>query len=199
MKAQLMAAATLAAVFLASPAFADAVVVLGDGPERMCYLSAKTGIDAMEGLDHCNVALQGALIQHDRAATYVNRGVLEHKLGRIDAAMADFNECLRMIPDQPDAFINRGVSYMAENKLDAALADIQKGISLNPSEPALAYFDRAIVYEKISVATTDAAQKQAFLLKAYGDYQRAVQEAPQFTAATNALARFRVVPRARAS
>lgn len=199
MRAQLAAAASLAAIFLATPAFADAVVVLGDGPERMCYLSAKTGIDSLEGLDHCNVALEGALIQHDRAATYVNRGVIEHKLGRIDAAMADYNECLRMIPDQPDAYINRGVAYMTENKLDLALADIEKGISLNPSEPALAYFDRAIAYEKLSIATANAAQKQAYLQKAYTDYQHAVQVAPQFTAATNALARFRVVPKAKAS
>jgi len=199
MKAQLAAAATLAALFLASPAFADAVVVLGDGPERMCYLSAKTGIDSMMGLDHCNAALNTPLVQHDRAATYVNRGVIEQKLGRIDAAMADYNECLRMIPDQPDAFINRGVAWMTQGKLDAALADIEKGVALGPTEPALGYFDRAIAYEKLAAAVPEGEQRQAYLQKAYADYQRAIKEAPGFTAASNALARFRVVPRAKAS
>jgi tetratricopeptide (TPR) repeat protein len=199
MKAQLATAATLAAMFLASPAFADAVVVIGDGPERMCYLSAKTGIDSQAGLDHCNVALEGALIQHDRAATYVNRGVIEHKLGRFDAAMADYNECLRMMPEQPDAYINRGVTWMTEGKFDAALADIEKGIALGPTEPALAYFDRAIAYEKMGGAVPEGAERQAFLQKAYADYQRATKEAPGFTAASNALARFRVVPKTKAS
>ncbi len=199
MKLQLAAAATLAMLFLSGPAFADAVVVLGDGPERMCYLSAKTGIDLTGGLDHCNAALDTALIFHDRAATYVNRGVIEHKMNRISAAMNDFNECLRMMPDQPDAYVNRGVAYMSEGKLDLALADIEKGISLNPSEPPLAYFDRAIVYEKIAATFPEGAQRQANLQKAYADYQRAVKEAPEFTAAANALARFRVVPKARAS
>lgn len=200
MKAQLAAVATLATLFLAGPAFADAVVVLGDGPERLCYLSAKTGIDSMAGLDNCNAALStSALIQHDRAATYVNRGVIEQKLGRISAAMTDYNECLRMIPDQPDAFINRGVAWLTQEKFDAALADIEKGIALGPSEPALAYFDRAIAYEKMSGAAPEGAQRQAYLQKAYVDYQRATKEAPGFTAASNALARFRVTPRARAS
>jgi len=199
MKVQLAAAATLAALFLAGPAFADAVVVLGDGPERMCYFSAKTGLDSMGGLDHCNAALNTPLVQHDRAATYVNRGVIEHKLGRIDAAMADYNECLRMIPDQPDAYINRGVAWMSENKYDMALADIEKGIALGPSEPALALFDRAIAYEHLAAAVPEGTQRQAYLQKAYADYQLAAQQAPGFTAASNALARFRVVPKTRNS
>ena len=200
MKAQLAAVATLATIFLTEPAFADAVVVLGDGPERMCYFSAKTGIDSIGGLDHCNAALNtSVLIQHDRAATYVNRGVIEQKMGRIDAAMADYNECLRMLPEQPDAYINRGVAWMIQGKFDVALADIEKGISIGSSEPALAYFDRAIVYEKMSSAAPEGAQRQAYLQKAYADYQRAMKEAPGFTAASNALARFRIVPKARAS
>lgn len=199
MKAQLAAVVTLATIFLAGPAFADAVVVLGDGPERMCYLSAKTGMDSIGGLEHCNAAFNTALVQHDRAATYVNRGVIEQKLGRIDAAMADYNECLRMIPDQPDAFINRGVAWMTQGKFDSALADIEKGISVGPSEPALAYFDRAIAYEKLAGVAPEGAERQTYLQKAYTDYMRATKEAPGFTAASNALARFRVVPKTRAS
>lgn len=188
MKAQMALAATLAALFLAGPARADAVVVLGDGPERACYLSAKTGIDLTQGLDHCNLALNNPLIVHDRAATFVNRGVIEHKLGRVDAAMDDFNECLRLVPDQPDAFLNRGVAKITQGHYAEALEDIQKGISLGPSEPALAYFDRAIAYEKLGR-----------IADAYYDYQRALKEAPGFTAASNALARFRVVPKSKAS
>ena len=186
MKLQLAVAAALTTFFVSAPAWADAVVVLGDGPERMCYLSAKTGIDSQSGLDHCNVALEtSALIIHDRAATLVNRGVIEHRIGRISAAMTDFDDCLRLIPDQPDAFINRGVAKITQGHFSEALTDIQKGISLGPAEPALAYFDRAIAYEKLGR-----------IADAYYDYQRALKEAPTFTAASNALARFRVVPKA---
>jgi tetratricopeptide (TPR) repeat protein len=195
MKLQLVFAASLISLFLTAPAWADAVVVIGDGPERMCYLAAKTGVDPLRGLDHCNLALENGLAQHDRAATFVNRGVIEHKLGRNNAAMDDFDSCLAMVPDHPDALINRGVVKLSQGNAMEALDDIQKGITLGPSEPALAYYDRAIAYEKLAVG----AERQAYLQKAYADYQRAVKEAPEFTAATEALARFRVVPKARAS
>jgi tetratricopeptide (TPR) repeat protein len=195
MKLQLAFAASILSLFLTAPAWADAVVVMGDGPERMCYVAAKTGMDPMRGLDHCNLALENGLAQHDRAATFVNRGVIEHKLGRNNAALDDFEACLAMIPDQPDAFINRGVVKLSQGSALEALDDIQKGIALGPSEPALAYYDRAIAYEKLAVG----AERQAYLQKAYADYQRAVKEAPEFAAASEALARFRVIPRARAS
>jgi len=197
MKLQLAAAATLATFFLAAPASAQVIMTVGDGPERMCYFEAKTGMDLKGGIDHCNVALGNALIFHDRAATYVNRGVLEHKMGRTSLAMADFNECLRMMPEQPDAYINRGLTYMTMGQLVTALADVEKGIALGPSEPALAYFDRGIVYEKIAISFPEGAQRQANLQKALADYQRALKDAPEFTAASNALARFRTIPKAR--
>jgi tetratricopeptide (TPR) repeat protein len=195
MRLSLALAAAVAATCLAGPAFADAVVVIGDGPERLCYLSAKTGIDLNAGLEHCNLAMDNGLVLHDRAATFVNRGVIEHKLGRVISAMDDFNACLRLMPDQPDAFLNRGVAKITLGQYDDALTDIQKGIDLGPSEPALAYFDRAIAYEKMAGAPANAAQRQDLLLKAYNDYQRAAKEAPGFTAASNALSRFRVVTR----
>lgn len=194
MRLQLTFAASMISLFLTVPAWADAVVVIGDGPERMCYLAARSGADAWAGIDHCNVALENGLIVHDRAATYVNRGILQHKLGRNNAAMEDFEACLALIPDQPDAFINRGVVKLSQGNALEALDDIQKGITLGPSEPALAYFDRAIAYEKLAVG----AERQAYLQKAYADYQRAVKEAPDFTAASDALARFRFVPKAKA-
>jgi tetratricopeptide (TPR) repeat protein len=195
MKLQLTFTTAIVVLFFSAPAWADAVVVIGDGPERMCYIAAKTGVDPMAGLDHCNLALENGLVPHDRAATFVNRGVIEHKLGRNNAALDDFNACLAMIPDQSDAFINRGVVKLSQGNALEALDDIQKGITLGPSEPALAYFDRGIVYEKLAVG----AERQAYLQKAYADYQRAVKEAPEFTAASDALARFRIIPKARAS
>lgn len=195
MKLPLALAAAMTVACFAGPAFADAVVVIGDGPERLCYLSAKTGIDPIGGLEHCNLAIDNGLALHDRAATYVNRGVIEHKLGRVVSAMDDFNTCLRLIPDQPDAFLNRGVAKITLGQFNDALVDIQKGIDLGPSEPPLAYFDRAIAYEKLAGVAPNATERQAMLQKAYADYQRAVREAPGFTAASNALSRFRIVPK----
>ena len=81
MKHHLAFAAMFAALsFASSAAHADALVVVGEGPERACYQAAKTGLDSLSGLGHCNMALNNqALIIPDRVATLVNRGVILHQ------------------------------------------------------------------------------------------------------------------------
>ncbi len=187
MKRPLLFALALTGVSITgSAAFADnAMVVVGEGPERACYQAARTGLDSVAGIGHCNMALGNPLIISDRVATLVNRGVILHKLQRVQSAMDDFNNALRIMPEQADAYINRGVARLTLNEFDAALADIQRGIELGPSEPALAYFNRAIAYERIGR-----------IPEAYYDYQRALKAAPDFAAAAAALSRFTVRPRA---
>jgi tetratricopeptide (TPR) repeat protein len=182
MQHRLAFAALITALTVSSTTvFADAIVVMGEGPERACYASAKTGMDLIAGVGHCNMALNNPLIVEDRVSTFVNRGVLLHKLNRVESAMADFDAALRIDPEQADAWLNRGVAKITLRQLDDALVDIQKGIDLGPSEVAVAYYDRAIVYEQMKR-----------IPEAYADYQRALKEAPNFTAAANALSRFRV-------
>ncbi|HJR56320.1 MAG TPA: tetratricopeptide repeat protein [Rhizomicrobium sp.] len=185
MKKQLAIAALIAAAtFASSAAYADAVVVIGEGPERACYLSAKSGQDSIAGIGHCNMALNNPLIVQDRVATLVNRGVILHQLNRIEPAMTDFNAALRIDPEHADAYLNRGVAKMTLGQVANALVDIQKGIDLGPSEIALAYYDRAIAHERLGN-----------IREAYFDYQRALRAAPNFTAAANALSRFKVTPK----
>jgi tetratricopeptide (TPR) repeat protein len=186
MKRHLLFALALTGIsFSANVAFANsAMVVLGEGPERACFQAAKSGLDSIAGIGHCNIALGNPLIISDRVATLVNRGVILHKLQRIQSAMDDFNTALRILPEQADAHVNRGVARLTLNEFDAALADIQRGIELGPSEPALAYYNRAITFERMGR-----------IPEAYYDYQRALKEAPGFTAAVNALSRFTVRPR----
>lgn len=185
LKQRLIFAAALAAISsVSSAALADAIVVVGEGPERHCYLAAKTGTDLIAGVGHCNIALNNPLIIPDRVATLVNRGVLLHKLDRIDSAMNDFNAAIRINPEQADAWLNRGVAKLTLAQPAEAMSDIQKGIDLGPSEPALAYFNRAIAHERLGQ-----------IPQAYYDYQRAVKAAPNFVAATNALSRFTIRPR----
>jgi len=185
MKPLVFSLALMGMSFTATAAFANAMVVVGEGPERACYQAAKTGLDSIAGIAHCNLALNGTLLINDRVATLVNRGVILHKLSRVQAAMDDFNNALRIMPGQADAHINRGVAHITLQQFDQALADIQKGIELGPSEPALAYYNRAIAYERMGR-----------IPEAYYDYQRALKEAPDFTAAASALSRFVVRPKA---
>ena len=186
MKHHLAFAAMFAVLsFASSAAHADALVVVGEGPERACYQAAKTGLDSLSGLGHCNMALNNqALIIPDRVATLVNRGVILHQLKRVQPALDDFNAALRIDPDQADAYLNRGVAKITLGQYADALVDIQKGIDLGPSEIALGYYDRAIAHERLGN-----------IREAYFDYQRALKAAPNFTAAANAMTRFKVTPR----
>ena len=139
---------------------------------RACYQAAKTGLDSLSGLGHCNMALNNqALIIPDRVATLVNRGVILHQLKRVQPALDDFNAALRIDPDQADAYLNRGVAKITLGQYADALVDIQKGIDLGPSEIALGYYDRAIAHERLGN-----------IREAYFDYQRALKAAPNFTA-----------------
>ena len=182
MKTHLVLATAMAAIFFAIPARA-AVLVVGEGPERGCYLAAKTGSTTIDALKMCNDAIDHSnMILHDRAATFVNRGVILLRLNRIDAAMSDFETCLRVMPDLGDAYLNRGVAYIAMKQYATALAEIQKGIALNPSDMAVAYYDRGIAEEQLGR-----------LRDAYLDYQAAAKESPTFTEANEAVSRFRVI------
>ena len=183
MKRKLVFAAMLAALsFATSAARADALFTIGEGPERACYQAAKTGQDLIAGIGHCNLALTNPLIIEDRVATFVNRGVILHQLKRVVPALDDFNNALRLNPDQADAWLNRGVAKITLGQHADALVDIQKGIDLGPSEPAVGFYDRAVAHENLGNVR-----------EAYYDYQRALKAAPNFIAAANALSRFRVV------
>src|SRR5471030_1734210 len=68
------------------------IVVFGSQLGRDCYLIAKAGTALVYGIQTCTAALKyDPLDVHDRAGTYVNRGVLEAAMYRVDDAMADYN------------------------------------------------------------------------------------------------------------
>lgn len=175
--------AAMVALLMSASGAQAAVMVVGDGPERACYLSAKSGTTVAEALNACNDALTNRdLILHDRAATYVNRGVIRINLKRIDEALSDINTAIRILPDLGDAYVNRGVAYIARKDFTTALDDINKGLSLNPSDPAVAYFDRAVAEEEMGQ-----------LADAYHDYQKSAAIDPHFMPAVEALTRFKVI------
>ena len=72
---------------------------------------------------------------------YFNRGNTKIALRQHDAAIADYDEAIRLKPDLAEAYTSRGT---AKNKLDhneAAIADYDEAIRLKP-DLAEAYFNR---------------------------------------------------------
>lgn len=160
-----------------------AVTVLGNnGPAQECFHAAEFGGEPSDGINHCNAALDMILSPTDRAATFVNRGVLRLALHQNDRALLDIDSGIAIAPDLGDAYIDRGAVSIALEKYDDALADLNKGIDLGPHRPQVAYYDRAIVFEQ-----------KGDIRSAYNDYKKALEIQPDFEPAMRELKRFRVV------
>lgn len=159
-----------------------AVTVIGSGPAQLCYQGAENGDDPSLYVGYCNSALAGVLSDRDRAATYVNRGVLRLSLAESNAAFDDFNSGLAIDASLGEGYVDRGASLIAQKQFASAVNDIDKGLSLGAKRPAVAYYDRAICDEALGDVQG-----------AYKDYHQALDAEPSFSLASDELKRFKVV------
>jgi len=159
-----------------------AVQVIGPAAAEQCFDFAENGGDLQEGIARCSFALNFALSVTDRAATYVNRGVIQLGMHRFEQALADIDSGIALDPNLGDAYIDRGATLMALERYDDALVDLNKGIGLGPHRPHIAYYDRAIIDER-----------NGDIRAAYNDYKKALELEPNFAPAAGELKRFRVV------
>ena len=65
--------------------------------------------------------------------------------GKLDKAIVDFNQAIKLKPRNAVAFYNRGVTYARKRQYDKAIADFSEAIKLNPRHPN-AYRNRGIAY-----------------------------------------------------
>jgi tetratricopeptide (TPR) repeat protein len=83
----------------------------------------------------------------DNISAYLNRGDLLQQAGKIDAAIADYNQALKLNPDYVWALNNRGwIYYSIKDNTEKALADFNRASSADP-EYYWTYMNRAAVYE----------------------------------------------------
>jgi tetratricopeptide (TPR) repeat protein len=75
------------------------------------------------------------------AAGFSARGVTALNQGRLEAAIADFSQAVRLDPTQGKHYYNRGLARLRAGQYDLALADIDKATSINPKD-ALAFSAR---------------------------------------------------------
>src|SRR6185295_19732105 len=85
----------------AVPASAS-VMVVGSSDARLCYEAADSALSpAARDIRRCDDALlHDTLSQYEMVATHVNRGILRLRRGLVDEAVADFDEAMRLDPEQ---------------------------------------------------------------------------------------------------
>ncbi len=174
--------AAFAALIVASPAARAAEMVLGSGSAHSCYDAALHGRADSIAVRSCDDALSDdRLSRHDRAATYVNRGILYLHRHSADDAAADFSSAVRIEPDLAEAYTNRGNLMLQRGQYAEAKAAYDQALERNPVDPAKSYYGRAIANEELGDVRA-----------AYQDYRQASQLDPFWNAPRLELSRFRV-------
>lgn len=183
MKIRILSASAAVATLVLVPAADAAVSVLGNTIANNCYQAAEFGGDAKAAIETCTYALTAeALSIRDRAATFINRGILHSRTNDPQSALNDYDSGLALDASLAEGYVDRGAAYIVLQKYDLALQDIDKGIEMGARKLQIAYYDRAIVNEALGNVRG-----------AYEDYKKAVELAPDFSLATEQLSRFRVI------
>lgn len=178
-------AAGIASIVIPLSAGHSAVITVGGPLSRICYEAALTGDDRRSALEGCTRALEEEGMQpRDRAATYVNRGIINMIQGRDADADADFDSALALNRDLPDAWLNKGFLRIRNGDGRDALPLLQEGIKRSPDREALAIFARGVAYEQMGQFDS-----------AYRDLKRAHDLEPRWALPREYLTRYQVVSR----
>lgn len=175
----------LTALALSSATANAAVSVFGGGYAADCYKAAETSnLPAGKAIEVCNLAIeQENLSRKNRAATYVNRGIIYMREGQNERALADYDSGLRLLPDLYEAHVNRGAALHAMQRFQEALDSLNIGVkSQDPNALAVGYYNRGLVNERLGDVTN-----------AYLDFKKALETRPEFGLAARQLERFTVV------
>ena len=159
-----------------------AVSVLGGGQAAACFEAAKGGRSDDGAITTCDTALETEFLNPaDRGGTLINRGVMKLRRRLFEAAHADFDAGIALIPKAGEGWINRGAMFVGEHRFKDGLGDLDKGLSLGVKEPEKAYFNRALADEGLD-------DEKA----AYFDFQQAATLKPDWPAPRVELKRFTI-------
>ncbi len=165
-------------------ACAQSMVVVGDnGHSRECFTRAELAVsfnaaDASD-VEVCSKALESmSLSLNDRAATLVNRGVLQMSSGQFDEAKASYESALKLVDNQGETLVNIANMYVLQKRYHDAIEQYTKGIPMMERKQHVGFLNRGLAFEYMK--NYDAARK---------DYERAIELRPEWVRAKKMLAR----------
>ncbi|MBI4644052.1 MAG: tetratricopeptide repeat protein [Deltaproteobacteria bacterium] len=93
----------------------------------------------------CAVVLLPGGINAQDVQKYVQQGIEKCELGHYDQALKDFNDALKLKPNDASLYDLRGMAYRCKNMVDLAVKDFNKAMELDPKF-GRPYRNRAMVY-----------------------------------------------------
>ncbi len=181
MKLKLMIAA--AATALVAETASAQVFVIGNGLGGECFQKTKNNYSNFRSVEEiCTRALrEQSMTRSNRAATYVNRGVLRMREGMYEAALEDYAAAVGLQPDLGAAYLNEGAAHIYRRDFAAALGPLDRAIELESHDLFAAYYNRAIAREN----TGDVSG-------AYYDFRKSLELKPGWDLAERQLTRFSI-------
>ena len=95
----------------------------------ICSTFGRQGLALEWGLEMCNRALQ---LDGNASDYHADRGLVELRLGRLDAALADYNLAVHADDRGADAYYGRALVFYRRGALREAAADRTQALALNP-------------------------------------------------------------------
>jgi tetratricopeptide (TPR) repeat protein len=71
-------------------------------------------------------------------AVWSNRGNVRVSQNKLEQALSDYEQAIKLAPNAPDPYLNRGTAYEGLGKYQNAIDDYQQVLALNPND-AMAY------------------------------------------------------------
>jgi tetratricopeptide (TPR) repeat protein len=127
------------------------------------------------------VIASGRYSGDDLATLYGDRGVEYGKNGELDRAIADFEQAIKLNPQDAGLYNNRGLAWKLKGELDRAIADEDQAIKLDPTL-ASAFYNRGLAWNaKGDLDRAIASYDQAITLdpnysNAYYNRARALED-----------------------
>lgn len=93
-------------------------------------------------LDACTDVIEGTKSDHRRGEALNYRGLIYSRTGRLDEALADFNEAARLLPNSSAPYNNRANVYRKQGRYDLMMADLEAAKVAKPGS-AISYNNHA--------------------------------------------------------
>ena len=126
-------AAITATICVAVTSCTDSQWALRRSQARSWCASTDPAINLDLRISGCTTLIQsGRETQSNLAVAFDDRGNAYKAKGEIDRAIQDYDEAIRLKPDDAKAFLNRGTAYKAKGEIDRAIQDYDEAIRLEP-------------------------------------------------------------------